>query len=118
MISDITPLMRLWPEYYGQEAVVKARQWLVGKRVGQRKRPCAAEELDAFLAGDPQSVLSKTRRLELFRAFMGRLGRIRALSLHYHRRKMRKASDEAEAIYYWTNRGHPDGIYRYLIRRR
>lgn len=85
-VSDITPLVRLWSEYYGQKAIDRAKEWLEGRRLGRRKTPCATEELDIFLAGDPQSALSKTRRLQLFRAFMSRLGRTQALLAHLYRK--------------------------------
>ena len=86
--SDIPELVRLWPEYYGQEAIDKARQRLLGRRVGSGKRLCAAKELDCFLAG---GAMSKTRRLELFRAFLKQLGKLQALLIYCQRKEQRQA---------------------------
>jgi len=100
--SDITPLVGLWSEYYGQQAVGQARRQLQAKRVGGKKTPCTEEELQRFFNGGP---MSKTRRLEIFRAFMKRLGQLRALLAYRHRQGMRKMRQEAEAIAISVDKG-------------
>jgi len=103
-ISDIPELVQLWSEYYGQQAVDQTKRQLQGQRVGGKKTPCTEEELDKFFEGGS---MSKTRRLEIFRAFMKRLGQLRALLAYHHRQDVIKMRHEAEAVRYWTSRSHP-----------